>query len=43
MVITTDFSISDLSDLNAFLASSVSGNDFDFTSGPIISDNFGIH
>ena len=43
MVIATDVSISDLSDSNAFLASSVSGNDFDLSSGPILSDNFGFH
>ena len=43
MATTTDFSISDFTNSNAFLASVINGNDLDFTSGLILSKNFGIH
>ena len=36
MATTTDFSISDFTNSNAFLASVLNGNDLDFTSGLIL-------
>ena len=43
MATTTDFSIFDFTNSNAFLASVLNGNDLDFTNGVILSENFGIH
>ena len=43
MATTTDFSISDFTNSNAFLTSALNGNDLDFTSGLILLENFEIY
>ena len=43
MATTTDFSISDFTNSNAFLTSALNGNDLDFRSGLILLENFEIY
>ena len=43
MATTTDFSISDFTNSNAFLTSALNGNDLDFTSELILLENFEIY